>query len=236
MKKIFLLIFFNFFLFTGISNGQALLILLFGDDLSTETLQVGINASASASTLSGLSSSEYRYDWAFGAFGEIKLTDDWFLHFTLTIKTPAGAKNVEPFMDPLEVTDSLFTGLNVERKINYLTIPVFIKYATGHFKFGLGGQIGYMTSATDVYSGSTVIGDDFTMDRNVVDYFDRWDAGLTGMVDYFFKPDMKMKSLRLTLSYYYGFIDILKDNPGSAVNNSIFLLSLGIPVGGSADD
>jgi hypothetical protein len=236
MKRFIISVFAITFLWTSIASGQALLIILFGDQLSTETFQMGINASGSASTLNGLSEGSYRYDWAFGAFGEVKFTDKWYLHFDLTIKTPAGANDVEPFMDPLEVTDSLFSGLNVSRKINYITLPVYIKYAVGSFKFGLGGQLGYMTSATDVYSGSTLLEDDFTMDRNVMDNFTRWDAGLTGMVDFFFKPEEGMRSLRLSLSYYYGMLDIMKENNGSSVNNSIFLLSLAIPVGGSDDD
>lgn len=233
MKKILLTMFTICFLWTSMANGQALLIILFGDKLSTDTFQMGINASGSASTLTGLDQSAFRYDWAFGAFGEIKFSPDWFLHFDLTIKTPAGAKDVEPFMDPYDVTDSLFTGLNVTRKINYITLPVYIKYAVGSFKFGVGGQLGYMTSATDVYSGSTVLGDDFTMDRRVIDHFNRLDAGVTGMADFFFKPQEEMRSLRLSLSYYHGLLDVLKENDGKIVSNSIFLLSLAIPIGGS---
>jgi hypothetical protein len=45
-----------------------------------------------------------------------------------------------------------------------------------------------------------------------------------------------MKSLRLSLKYYYGLTDILKDNQGDPLRNSILLLSLGIPVGGSNDE
>ena len=44
-----------------------------------------------------------------------------------------------------------------------------------------------------------------------------------------------MRSMRLGLKYYVGLTDIIKDNPGDSVTNSIFLLSLGIPVGGSDD-
>ena len=63
----------------------------------------------------------------------------------------------------------------------------------------------------------------------------RWDAGVTGIIDYFFKPEKNMRSLRLSLTYYYGLTDMLKDNTGDAWNNSIFLLSIGIPVGASSD-
>jgi len=79
------------FLFSSVSNAQALLIILFGDKLSTETFQMGINASLGYSGLNGAPGNpEYRVDWAFGAFGEVKFTDKWYLHFDLTIKTPAG--------------------------------------------------------------------------------------------------------------------------------------------------
>ena len=116
--------------------------------------------------------------------------------------------------------------------MNYLTIPVYIKYTTGHWGFGAGPQIGYLTSATDTYSGGTLYGDAINLDRKVKDNYNIWDAGLTFMIDYLFAPEKKMLSTRLTLKYYLGLTDVIKDNPGSAVNNSLFLLSIGIPIGG----
>ena len=41
-----------------------------------------------------------------------------------------------------------------------------------------------------------------------------------------------MRSLRLSFNYYYGITDIVKDNTGDAIYNSIWLLTLNIPVGG----
>jgi len=53
MKKYIISLLFVFSLNTT-SNAQALLILLFGDKLSTESFQMGINASLSASTINGI--------------------------------------------------------------------------------------------------------------------------------------------------------------------------------------
>ena len=217
------------------SNAQALIVLLFGDKLSTETFQMGINASLSASTINGLNDVDYRISWAFGAFGEVRLSDDWFLHFNLTIKTPGGAKNVAPFVPVPPEVDSLVTGLTVSRSLNYITLPVFIKYKLGSVKLGVGAQIGYLTSADDTYDAITFMGNDLSMVSDISSQLNRWDAGLTGIIDYFFKPDKNMRSLRLSLTYYYGLTDMLKDNTGDAWNNSIFLLSIGIPVGASGD-
>jgi len=234
MKKL-LQVFTLFLLLNSFANAQALLIILFGDQLSTETFQMGINAAVSASTIGGLDNINYRISWAFGAFGEVKLSDEWYLHFNLTIKTPAGAKNVEAFEDFVPGIDTLTYDVTITRSLNYITLPVFLKYKMGPVKLGVGAQLGYLSSASDVYEGYTFLGDDLTMDRNIREKLNHWDAGVTGIIDYFFAPEMNMRSLRLSLTYYYGFMDILKDNAGDSWNNSVFLLSLGIPIGGSDD-
>lgn len=233
MKKLLLMLFLAFS--CNVTHGQALLMILFGDKLSTEKFQAGINASVSASSIMGLRDTRFYYSWAFGAFGEIRFSDTWFLHFDLTIKTPGGARDVQPFKPFEPIVDSLFKDLNVNRNFNYITLPVLATYRAGAWKFGVGGQIGYLTSATDVYSGSTILGDEFTMDRSVVGYFNRWDAGLAATVEYSLAPELEMRSMRISLKYYYGLTDVLKDNDGDAWTNSILLLSFGIPIGGSDD-
>ena len=234
MKKIVLILFVIFSLHTT-SNAQALLILLFGDKLSTETFQMGINASLSASNITGIDNTNYRISWAFGAFGEVRFNDDWFLHFNLTIKTPGGAKNVEPFDDFIPEIDTLVHDITIARTLNYITLPVFIKYRLGAVKLGFGAQVGYLTSASDIYEGYTFRDAALSMDRNIRDNLNHWDAGVTGILDYYFALEKNMRSLRLSLTYYYGLTDMLKDNTGDAWNNSIFLLSIAIPVGGSGD-
>ena len=42
--------------------------------------------------------------------------------------------------------------------------------------------------------------------------------------------------MRLSLTYYFGLTDILKDNSGDSWNNSIFLFSLAIPIGGGGSE
>jgi hypothetical protein len=234
MKKLLLVITLAFAFHTT-SNAQALLMLLFGDKLSTEKFQMGINAAVTASDIAGITDAKFRYSWAFGAFGEVKFNEDWFLHFNLTAKTPGGAKNVQPFEDIIPAIDTLTTDISITRSFNYITLPVYIKYRLGPIKIGVGGQIGYLTSASDVYSGYTFLGDDLTMDRDIRDKLNHWDAGVTGIIDYYLNQEAKMKSMRISLTYYYGLMDILKDNPGDPWKNSVFMLSIAIPMGGSDD-
>jgi hypothetical protein len=232
MKKMILIGIFTLSLIQ-FANAQALLIILFGDKLSTETLQAGINADLSYSNFNGMEGTDYRVSWAFGAFFEIKLSENWSLQPELTIKTPGGAKNMPPeYYLEQNIIDTLTSDVTVTTSMNYISVPIYLKYTTGHWGFGGGPMFGYLTSATDTYSGGTAFGDEFSLDRKVKDRYNNWDVGLTFMIDFLFSPEEKMRSTRLGLKYYMGLTDILNDNTGDAVNNSIFLLSLGIPIGG----
>jgi hypothetical protein len=219
---------------TTTSNAQALLILLFGNELSTPNFQMGINASGAASTISGLSGADYRISWAFGAFGEYKLSPDWFLHFNLTLKTPGGAKNVNPLVPIPPEVDSLYSNPSVSRSLNYITLPVFIKYRISAFKIGLGAQVGYLTSAEDTYDAITYEGNEMTVVSNIRNELNEWDAGLTGLIDFYFETEKGLMSYGLSLTYYYGLTDMLKNNNGDSWNNSVFILSMIIPIGGHA--
>jgi len=218
------------------AQGQALLILLFGDKLSTEKFQMGINAIASASNLTGDVDASTRISWGFGALGEVNLGDPWYLQFDLTLKTPGGASDVAGATPGTPELDTLFNDYAGSLNTSYITLPVWLKRRAGSFKFGVGGQVGYLTGANEFYSGQTALSNDFTLTKNVTGLLNRWDAGVTAIADYYFDSENKMRSLRISLKYYYGLTDILKDNPGDKVTNSVFLLSLGIPVGGGGNN
>ena len=89
-------------LFTGTTH----MTLLFGDKLSTEKFQLGINADLVWSGYTGAGSYDPRFSWAFGAYGEIKLSERWHLQPEITLKTPAGANDLavttagSPFQEP----------------------------------------------------------------------------------------------------------------------------------------
>ena len=98
-----------------------------------------------------------------------------------------------------DIIDTLFNDVNATTSMNYISIPVYLKYTTGHWGFGAGPMFGYLTGATDTYSGGTAFGDEFSLDKNVKSRFNNWDVGITFMVDFLFKPDNKMLSTRLGL-------------------------------------
>lgn len=222
------------------ASGQALLIILFGDKLSTETFQMGINADVAWSGLSGIDGSELRRSWSFGAYGEIRLSDRWRLQPELTIKTPSGATGLtagdpgnpmEPVGDSL--VDRAIADGTVTRSAGYVSLPVYLKFVAGPVGIGAGGQVGIMTKAHDLLEYDAVQGD-VQLERSVKDRLNGFDAGLVFSLDYAFRPSDRMRSLRLNAKYYHGLMDTIENNTGAPVRNSILFLGLDIPVGGSA--
>lgn len=216
------------------AHSEALLVILFGDKLSTERFQLGINAAVTGSDFMGLDGTKTRYSWAFGMMGEIKVSDAFTIQPELTVKTPAGARNRSDRGLPENVEDCVKEEtFTVDTEMNYLTMPVYFKYFIApSFGIGLGPQVGYLTSARDVYEGKTEGDYDITVVQGATGDYNRWDFGFAAKAEWLFSPHKKMRSLRLSFNYYYGVTDVVKDNSGDAVSNSIWLLTLNIPVGG----
>ncbi len=214
-------------------HGQALLILLFGDKLSTEKFQLGINADLTFSNLRGLDpSGSARISWAFGAYGEIKLSNHWRLQPELTFKTPAGLSDV-PATPAVPGVDSVLSDTRVDYSANYITIPLMLKYQVDRVGLGFGGQIGFLTSANDRFKGVIDSLRDLTLEANVKDHVTTMDAGLLFSIDYALKPELQMRSLRLNAKLFLGLTDIVDGNTGDALRNTILFVGLDIPVGGS---
>ncbi len=220
------------------ASGQAILIILFGDKLSTEKFQLGINGDLTWSDLSGIDNTEMRMSWSFGAYGEIKLSNHWRLQPELTVKTPTGAKNLmagapgNPFVpvgDTL-VDEALATG-TITRSTQYITVPLTLKYVVGPLGIGVGGQIGFLTSGSDELE-SDVLQGQLRLKESVTSALNTVDAGLVFSLDFALAPQKQMRSVRVNVKYYWGLLDTIKDNTGNAVRNSILFVGLDIPVGG----
>jgi hypothetical protein len=220
---------------TQVAYSQALLVLLFGDKLSSEKLQAGINFSVSFTDLQGLDESKAASGWAFGMFVELPLSEKWSLQPEFTIKTPAGAKGLADPGSGSPQADSLFESREVSQSGNYLTLPVLLKYKAGKMGFSAGPQIGFLTGATSRFEGRTIDGVDVKLEEDVKSSLNNFDAGVKVGIEYYPYPERKMLTMRIGLNAYFGLTDTIKDNLGDAVKNTGFSLTIGIPVGGKKE-
>ena len=222
----------------NVAHGQALLVLLFGDALSTETFQLGINADIGWTNQTGLTDSGMKFGWAFGAYGEVRLGDRWRLQPEITLKTPAGADGLfageagNPFSETgNEDIDEIIETGRVRRSLNYISIPVYAKYLVGPIGIGGGGYVGFLTGASDELKSDVDQGQ-LRLNDGVKDALNTVDAGLIFSLDYSLKPEAEMRSIKINGKLYYGLTDTLKDNPGESVKNWMVFVGLDIPVGG----
>jgi hypothetical protein len=199
---------------------------------------VGINADLTWTNATNVENSKMRMSWLFGACAQIRMSENLSLVPELIIKTPAGMTDFDigdagnPF-DPTdvdEINDALLRG-TITRELNYLTVPVALRYQVSRFGIAGGGYVGYMTGGSDKLV-ATVNQGQLDLKTPVTDVLNRVDAGLEATVDFSLDREKKMRSLRPSVKGVYGLMDTVKDNASDPVENVGVFAGLQIPVGG----
>jgi len=140
-----------------------------------------------------------------GVFAEISLSDKLICQPELLFSTQ-GAKLEE-------------TNYNYSLKLNYLNIPLMIKYAvTDKFALELGPQVGFLLSANEE---ETFNGETASDEEDVKDYFKSIDFGLNFGASF----DVSEKII-IGARYNLGLSNI-SDIEDINVKNSLFSLSVG---------
>jgi hypothetical protein len=218
------------FFIINIANSQALWIFLLGDKVSTEKFQMGTNISLAYTNLEGLKDATYRLDWAFGGFAEVKITDKWSFQPEMMIKGPAGAKNIYNYELESPLIDTLFSNRTTHYRFTYFSLPFFMKYKTKFIGFGFGPQVSVMYKGRSFFEGKTKTNYEYKIEKRLTkEKVNMFDVGVTAMIEYYLFPKKKLMSMRISLKYYYGFLSPLKNE--TDINNSIFMLTWGIPIG-----
>jgi hypothetical protein len=220
-------------------RAQVVIALLFGEKLSTEKFQLGINASFAASGFMGISN-KILPGWSLSIYGEIRFSKHFRLQPELALKYPGGARQMSTdvpgysftsFGEP-ELDDVVEHG-KVERSMRYLALPVYAKWILGPVGLGVGPQLGVMLTADDTVAqkdGKTKI----SLDRSVSHEIMRVDAGVALSADYAFSPQRELRSLRLRIKSYLGLVDTVRHGGGPAMRNWNLMVGLDIPIGGSS--
>lgn len=215
------------------ASGQVLISLFLGDKVSSEKFHLGLNVGANFSNLSGIDSTDVRAGFMLGIIGEWRFAGDFYLQPEIVPFCYVGAKNLPPSgLDLPEIEEELADKKH-DRRLNYFAIPVLVKYATlnRRLHIGAGPQVGFLTSATDKYSG--VIENTITIEEDIKDRLNSTDAGPVFQLEYKLKNDPFSTSI--SARYYHGLTDIIKDNPENAVYNRVFSLFISVPIGKAHD-
>lgn len=223
-----------FMLVAQLMQGQVLISLIFGDKLNSPTLKFGLDGGANFSTLSNISPSKYNSGFNLGFYFDLLLKKGkpWYIHTGVLVKSPMGADRLDAYHisnSDSTALDSLFSGGRVDRKLRYFNVPILVRYKFKNELFvELGPMLGLLYKANDVFYADIEEEQDLSYTNKVIDQYHRIDVG--GMAGIGYHLD-KMNGMNLGFRYYYGFMDVLKDNPGKAQRNSSFYLYASIPIG-----
>ena len=214
------------------AQSQILISLLLGDKLNSGNIEFGMEGGYNRSYLSGIDNAKGLNNFLLGFYFDFKLKDDWYLNTGVRVKSNMGATNITPYSVGDKDVDTVFSDGHITRKIGYFYVPVHIKYRFAKQFYALAGfQIGLRNTARDLFYNSAFEKDDVELKYDIRDYVTRIDAGLSGGIGYKFQGT----GMNLGITYYHGFVDIMKDSDLKQYNtstyNSTFYIYVYIPIG-----
>jgi hypothetical protein len=209
----------------------ALIVLLFGDDVATENFYFSIKVGGNLSYLSGIDDTKAAPGLNFGLAANVKLSETFYLVPEFMPLSPKGAKNIPSRSTGNTSLDQVIQPTtSTAMQMNYIDIPIVAKYyATENLGLELGPQMSILTSATEVYRGRIKEDDDLVFESNVKPSLNTIDVGLVAGLTYSLWDARAGKGLNLHARYAYGFLDIVKDNQGDEVKNSVFQFAVSLP-------
>ncbi len=227
IKRIIALVAIGLFFHSSV-QAQVLLSLIFGDKLNTEENAFGIHLDYSFNNISNLPESNYQGSFNLGLFFSHKFDDHWEMNLDLLAKYVRGAKGIPayPLLDPS--LDSQFSGTRINRRINYLSAPITIRYRNKNGVFlEAGPQFALRTKKAFDYFETDLPDGDLSLKVDIKDQVSQFD------ISYVFGLGMyigKDKINALGIRYYGGLINVMK-NLESGNKYSQFAIYTNLPIG-----
>ncbi len=228
MKIYLLSICFLLFSFSS-AKSQILISMIFGDKLNSEKLEFGLDGGVNFASLNGVSPSNYSPRFNLGFYFDIKLKEKWFLHTGVIVKSNMGAQDINPYLLNDTTLNGLFATGEVKRNLQYFNVPILLKRKfSNNFYAEAGIQLGLLNKAYDEFSNSVIDNQDLNYKISIRKEYNPLDAGVIAGVGYRL---LQGNGINIGLKYYYGLVDIVKDDNSKDVFNQSFYLTVGIPIG-----
>ncbi len=213
------------------SHSQVLISLLLGDKLNSDKLEFGLDGGANLTKISNLDGTKYLPDFHLGFYFDFKLKPKLFVHTGVIVKSTMGARGIAPYSVGNEDLDSLLVDADVDRKLQYWNVPALLRYRFYDYFHVEGGlQLGLLYKASDRFEEKIYDKKDLKFKYNIIkeNNYKYFDFGAVGGLGYKLK---KGDGITLGVRYYYGFMDIVKDNSGPAQHNTSLYFCVSIPIG-----
>jgi len=200
------------------ASAQVLLGYLLGEKLSTPTFNMGFEIGVNFSTLDGLPDADRMNRTVFGLFGDWRFSPNVHLAGSVLPFAGRGAEGLAPVSTGDPTFDGQITGSTMKRSLNYLEIPVLLKWAPERdegFRIGAGPSFGIVTGATDRYDCVSAAGTHYVLERDVGGQLPGFDFGLSVDVEW------RLPMLAIAARYTHGLTDMRQDGSPDAVHSRV---------------
>ena len=200
------------------ARGQVLIGYLFGEKLASENFNMGFEVGMNFSSLEGLDGTERLNRTAFGLFGDWRFSEHLHLGGAVLPFAGRGAEGLTPVPTGDPALDSQVAGGSMTRSLNYVEIPVLLKWAPKReegFRVGAGPSFGILTGANDRYETITPAGTDYVVERDIGGQLPGLDFGLSVDVEW------RFKMLSIAARYTEGLTDMRQEGSPDAVHTRV---------------
>lgn len=211
------------------AKGQILISILLGDKLNTGKIEFGLDGGVNYPDIRGLNEGDMKAVFNLGFYFDIKTKNpNWLFHTGVLVKSTLGTYGLPVYSLNNPDLDNAFANGQVQRKINYFNVPIGMKYKFSERVYMIGAMVPALRNkAYDVFT-KEIGKDDLEFKRDINSELHRLDFGVMGGLGYRL---MGGNGMNLTVSYYYGLVDVvIKDTSPDQYNTSLYL-SVGIPIG-----
>jgi hypothetical protein len=200
------------------ARAQVLLGYLFGEKLSSQTFSMGFEVGVNFSNLDGLTDSQRMNRSVFGLFGDWRFSENFHLAGAVLPFAGRGAEGLAPVPTGDPDFDRQTPGSTMKRSLNYVEIPLLLKWAPRReegFRVGAGPSFGLVTGATDRYECVSPAGTRYVLERDIGGHLPGFDMGLSVDVEW------RFEMLSIAARYTHGFTDMRLEGSADAVHSSV---------------
>jgi len=229
MKKLFLI---TVFLLISLSmQSQVLIALLLGNSLNTGKIEFGLDGGVNFAQIGNMDSNGWHRKWNLGFYFDFKMKNQWYLNTGVLVKADYGLESLTTKdLEFLNATTYDVDG-SYDQIISYFVVPALAKYKfDNNIYVEMGPQFALMHKAYIDFNYKED-GIKINAQEDNKDMVNRIDMGLAAGAGY-----RLLKGLGWSIGarYYYGLLDVYKDQPGTRRNQALFLKLL-VPIGLSDD-
>lgn len=200
------------------ARGQVLFGYLFGDMLSSENFNIGFEVGMNFASIEGLEGAERMNRTAFGLFCDWRFSENLHMGGAVLPFAGRGAQGLAPVPTGDPALDGQVAGGSMARSLNYVEIPVLLKWAPKReegFRVGAGPSFGIVTGAHDRYETVTPAGTGYVVERDIGGQIPGFDLGLSVDVEW------RFKLLSIAARYTEGMTDMRQDGAPDAVHTRV---------------